>query len=452
MSEDTSLNLSQEEAPELWPIDASLFDMDDDWKSEELNPNPHEEYRVLLRTLQRHQGFGLLFVQCSPAEGTQIIQKIRRDLPQKTIEVLKFDQPIEDGNFYQRVKTFLQDKAPVDVLFVQGLEHSLYDYEETKRSEGWDSKSLYSYSWKGVPRLLINLNQQRENFRENFNTCFVFLIPLFVLKYLIHRAPDFFDWRSGVFKFSTDKIFIKKATHKIFFELRQLDLAKYELLGLAKQSGNIIEIKTLLEEPELTLEDKVDLYAVLGTRYVIANEYEKALDVYEKVVKLNPDWNGGWYIRGRLMLFLERYQEAIASFDKAIEIDPDDHESLLIRGFLLLILRRHSEALDSFRKVLEVKPDDYKESYVRELIFMLQENQDAIDNLDQNIAVALQKAYAKVRYQNALHSALLEQIDLALEQLQQAIALDPEYREMAKTDTDFDGIRQDERFQAVLQE
>ncbi|KAM3110856.1 TPR end-of-group domain-containing protein [Phormidesmis sp. 146-33] len=33
-----------------------------------------------------------------------------------------------------------------------------------------------------------------------------------------------------------------------------------------------------------------------------------------------------------------------------------------------------------------------------------------------------------------------------------SIALDPKYREMAKTDADFDGIREDDRFQALLDE
>ena len=34
---------------------------------------------------------------------------------------------------------------------------------------------------------------------------FVFIVPLFGLKYFIHRAPDFFDWRSGVFELNQEK-------------------------------------------------------------------------------------------------------------------------------------------------------------------------------------------------------------------------------------------------------
>jgi hypothetical protein len=49
-------------------------------------------------------------------------------------------------------------------------------------------------------------------------------------------------------------------------------------------------------------------------------------------------------------------------------------------------------------------------------------------------------------YSKACVYALQENIDLALENLTQAINLDSKCLEMAKTDTDFDRIRNDRRF------
>ncbi|MDJ0844803.1 TPR end-of-group domain-containing protein [Crocosphaera sp.] len=40
-------------------------------------------------------------------------------------------------------------------------------------------------------------------------------------------------------------------------------------------------------------------------------------------------------------------------------------------------------------------------------------------------------------------------IELAIENLQQAINLNVKYKEMAKTDTDFDNIREDEGFRDI---
>ncbi|NET71052.1 MAG: tetratricopeptide repeat protein [Sphaerospermopsis sp. SIO1G2] len=54
-------------------------------------------------------------------------------------------------------------------------------------------------------------------------------------------------------------------------------------------------------------------------------------------------------------------------------------------------------------------------------------------------------------YNKACIYALQSKIELAIENLQTAINLHPdEYREMAKTDSDFDGIREDERFQVLI--
>ena len=55
-------------------------------------------------------------------------------------------------------------------------------------------------------------------------------------------------------------------------------------------------------------------------------------------------------------------------------------------------------------------------------------------------------------YNKACCYGLQQKIELAIETLQQAIALDAECRAMAKTDSDFDGIRQDERFRALIGE
>ncbi len=128
---------------------------------------------------------------------------------------MRLEQSVD--NFYNIVEN-LGNKENIDILFIKGLEHSFYEYEEVKRLTGWDSRDIYSYSWKSVPPVLINLNQQRERFRDNFNICFVFLLPLFAIKYFIQRAPDFFDWRSGLFEFPTNQETLEQESSRILLE------------------------------------------------------------------------------------------------------------------------------------------------------------------------------------------------------------------------------------------
>ncbi|NMF81852.1 hypothetical protein [Nodosilinea sp. P-1105] len=172
-----------------------------------------QEYQALLRAVRRQQGFGIIFVRCSPDRGNRLIKDLTRDLPRKHCDVLTLTEPLPEGDFFSRAESFLAEH-PADVVFVQGLEHSLLDYEETKRQSGWTAAESRGYSWKGVPPILRNLNQQRDKFRNQLPVCFVFLVPLFLVRYLTRRAPDFFDWRSGVFEFREDLASIQPQPHK----------------------------------------------------------------------------------------------------------------------------------------------------------------------------------------------------------------------------------------------
>ena len=111
-----------------------------------------------------------------------------------------------------------------------------------------------------------------------------------------------------------------------------------------------------------------------------------------------------------------RYEEALASYDHALEFKPDFHLAWNNRGAALENLGRYEEAIASYDRVLELKPD-----------------------------------YAGAHYNKACSYALQENINLAIDNLQHAIKLEPKYRDMAKTDSDFDKIRSDLRFKRLLE-
>jgi hypothetical protein len=129
-----------------------------DWNAE-IDLDPEEEYQSLLRTLRWVEGFGLMFVRCSPAEGKSLIDRIHKDLPQKKTATLTLGA--SDWNLYEIVNN-LPHKDEIEILFIQGLENPIYDYEKNRLWD--DSSDRYSYSLSGIPRLLSHLNMRRESF------------------------------------------------------------------------------------------------------------------------------------------------------------------------------------------------------------------------------------------------------------------------------------------------
>jgi tetratricopeptide (TPR) repeat protein len=129
------------------------------------------------------------------------------------------------------------------------------------------------------------------------------------------------------------------------------------------------------------------------------------------------EFSGGlflWKI-GIALFNLGQYEEAITSYDKAIEIQPDKYEAWYNRGVALSALGQQDAAIANYNIAIEIKPDYHKAHYKKACCYALQDNWEA-----------------------------------AIASLQRAIELDASYREMAKTATDFDGIRDSEQFQSLI--
>jgi superkiller protein 3 len=172
------------------------MDWDDD---EDLPPEtPEEIYGNLRRSLQRQTGFELHFVVCDRSKETEIFDRLRREIPEKRFAELVLDR--KDTTLLDKVKE-LAATTQFDVLFVRDLDATLLDYEDTKRQAGWSEVQIYEVDWRGVPPILQHLNWARETLRDRFPCAFVIGCRPTTIQYLSERAPDFFDWRLGVYRF-----------------------------------------------------------------------------------------------------------------------------------------------------------------------------------------------------------------------------------------------------------
>nr|WP_242037874.1 tetratricopeptide repeat protein [Tolypothrix sp. FACHB-123] len=464
-----------------WIMTLELTDWDKDLPTE-----GDEEYQALVRTLNFTEGFGLLFVRCSPAEGEQLITKVKEDITNKNIAVLRLEQAV--NNLYEIIEN-LDNQKKINILFITGLEQSFYEYEECKSLAGWNSRDIYSYSWKGVPPVLINLNQQRERFRDNFNICFVFLLPIFAIKYFIQRAPDFFDWRSGLFEFPIKSEILDQESSRI---IQDGDYEKYLAFTPEETTKEILRIQELIAENNRKFDIQKDLFINLGNLqcagkdykqalisfskaleiqaddyYALNNRgyaleklgsyeeaiasfdkaleiqsdeyawylrgialeklgrYEEAIVSFDKALEIQPEFHNVWYDRGIVLRILGRYDEAIASYDKALEIKPDYHEAWNNRGYALGILEVHEEAITSFDKALLIKPDLHEAWYNRGIALrILRRYEQAISSYDK--AVSIKSDYHEAWYNRGIALRILGRYEEAISSYEQALSIKPD--------------------------
>jgi tetratricopeptide (TPR) repeat protein len=237
------------------------------------------------------------------------------------------------------------------------------------------------------------------------------------------------------------------------------------------------------ESLRLTPNNLAEVLCNKGAALAQIQRYEEALLVLDEVIKVEPDFPGAWYNRGAVFSQRYQYEEAVAAYNEALKYKSDFFDAWINRGDSLDELGQYKEAVESYDKALKLKLDDFIAWYNRGILLgKLGRYKEAIESYDKalklksdfpeawiNRGYALNKLgcykesiasceealkynpdHPQAWFNIACSQSQLGEIDQAIASLQKAIEINPKFREQAKTDSDFDAIRQDDRFQQLL--
>ncbi len=98
-------------------------------------------------------------------------------------------------------------------------------------------------------------------------------------------------------------------------------------------------------------------YSNLGYSYAMEGNYKKAIDAFEKAIKIKPDYHVAYYNKGKNYRKLKEYQNAIDAFEKAIKIKPDFHEAYYNKGAAYGELKKYQEAINAYKETIKIKPN-----------------------------------------------------------------------------------------------
>ena len=198
-----------------------------------------------------------------------------------------------------------------------------------------------------------------------------------------------------------------------------------------------------LANPQLYL--TADDYLKQGHALWYEGRYEDAIASYDQAIQINPDLAAAWSGRGKSLDKLKRYEEALASHNQSIQINPDEYKSWFGKGYSLRNMQRYEEALLAYEKVIQLKPD-YHHAWNHRgyALLKLGNYQEAWESIEK--VAKLQPNSSGLAYNKAYYYALQGKTELAIENL----VFENKLKERAKNNSDFDVIRDDERFQQFI--
>jgi serine/threonine protein kinase len=92
-------------------------------------------------------------------------------------------------------------------------------------------------------------------------------------------------------------------------------------------------------------------------------KYEDANDAFDEAIRIDPTYGLSYYYRAKTLIRLKRYDEALDSFCKALELDEYDIESWYAKENLLWDLEMYESALECLDKIIEIDSNHFNAWY-----------------------------------------------------------------------------------------
>lgn len=167
-------------------------------------------------------------------------------------------------------------------------------------------------------------------------------------------------------------------------------------------------------------EGYLDLITVFADRWPLTPTVRdrvanRALDLIEQLLDDGHYRADALHLKGQALRSMERYEEAIEALSLAADADPENLHVWLALGWCHKRNGRLDLAIEALEEALDVEPGE-----------------------------------AILHYNLACYWSLAHNVQLALDFLAQAFELSPDYRDLVGTEPDFDPIRNEPGFQALV--
>jgi len=342
------------------PIDCQIPSPDNRLDTSEFVALNHDVLQSITAFLDLASGFTIAFAECNFWQDGEILIAAIVDilvndpeLEPMQLEVWEFNEP--ELNLLQELEKRLASLPRQNdkklVLVLRGLENAI--------------EVVGDY-----PQFLVDLNFVRDAYARIVPHPVVFVLPDYALTRVANFAPDFWVWKSGVFKFKTSKETMNFAEAKTIDSNRILG----NYLKPEKQE-RIDLLHRLLMEANPSISDlesnrnaasQMNILIQLGSAYFSLSEFNRAIELYDQALslarKLGDRCGEANSLIGLGYAYnsLEQYQQAIQFHQQSLNIfrTIDDQQgqasNLNSLGNAYSSLGQYQKAIQFYQQALEI--------------------------------------------------------------------------------------------------
>ena len=200
-----------------------------------------------------------------------------------------------------------------------------------------------------------------------------------------------------------------------------------------------------------------EAFAIRAAYLELSGDFPAARTMFETAIQLDPDRPQTYRNFATYLYRLGDFEGAAELYEKAVELDPDDRNSFTTLPQLYRSLGENSKMLEANARMLaaeerhlELNPDDANSRLLTAFAFLeLGQREEAFDRAAQILESGTNDSM--MLYNIGCFYSVAEDVDAAIAALEKSVAAGNVQPDWWRQDSDLDNVRDDPRFDALLQ-
>jgi adenylate cyclase len=219
---------------------------------------------------------------------------------------------------------------------------------------------------------------------------------------------------------------------------------------------NVEKANRASEQAVVLDRDSAEAHASRGMALFISDRYDEAEAEFEAAIARNPNLFEAWHYYGLAASSQGRVEKAIELYTKASEVNPADFQVPMFLAMAYATLGRKQDemrvrlgALGTLERHLKLNPHDTRAIYfAAQNLYRIGERDKAVAMAEQAMTQGMNEPV--VLYNVACFYTGLGEKEHAIDLLEQAVSIGWGDRAWMENDSDFESLRDEPRFQALL--